>query len=501
MFLRTKVSTFANSDTYGSSGMKQFQIRAATMGVQILSSSLFPVGLTNFAGPISDALKSGSRVFVFFMSAIDMRNLLIQGTAAGLFGEGRQIIASDAAVTGAWVNIPRSQVSSMMKGVIAFSPSPNYHTAEGSAFLKSFVHQANTVKEPLTGLCNNRTDDDGNYLFRSDVSSDPSRMNCTGLNFSQYHSDGSNIDNYASYTYDATYAIARAMHVVLYDQKRPSITGKDLYSALINNVSFSGATGIVSFSKALSTDIERFGEGDRRTGITYSILNFSPRAYEADPSGISGFVTVGQWTVEDGNIFTTPVIYNTIDNSIPTDLPPDIILTMAPLHAKIMQCSALILLSSCAIFLVILISHRRYRLVKSVQLKMQCIMLIGALCGGARVLTGISPVTDYNCSTTMWLSHISFWMIFSPMMLKTWRVHRIVNNKTLKYVTVTEYFILRILGVIMLFILSLLTISQAMSVTTPVKVTVKTQIGVQGYLDDQCSRGSFGKSICYLVYI
>jgi Receptor family ligand binding region len=82
MSLRTKVSTFANSDAYGSSGIKQFQIRAATMGVQILSSSLFPVGLTNLADPISDALKSGSRIFLFFMSAIDMRNLLIQGTAA-----------------------------------------------------------------------------------------------------------------------------------------------------------------------------------------------------------------------------------------------------------------------------------------------------------------------------------------------------------------------------------------------------------------------------------
>jgi hypothetical protein len=387
----------------------------------------------------------------------------------------------------------------MMNGVIAFSPSPDYHTAEGSASLKSFIHQANTVKDPLTGLCSNRTDDDGNYLFRSDVSSDPSHMNCTGLDFSQYHNDGSNIDNYASYTYEATYAIARAMHVILYDQKRPSISGIDLYSALINNVSFSGARSTISFSKALSTDIARFGEGDRCTGITYSILDFSPRVYQADPSGISGFVTVGQWTVEDGNIFTTPVIYNTVDNSIPTDLPPDIILTTAPLHAKIMQCSALVLLSSSAIFLIILVSYRRYRLVKSVQFKMQCIMLVGALCGGARVLTGISPVTNYNFSTTMCLHHVAFWMIFSPMMLKTWCVHRIVHTRGFKHVTVTEYFILRIFGIIMLFILSCLAISQAMSVTRPVEVTFKTRIGVQRYLDDRCSWGSFGSSSYFLV--
>ena len=470
------------------------------MGVQILSSSLFPVGQTNFAGPISDALKSGSRIFIFFMSAFDMGNLLIQGTAAGLFGEGRQIIASDAAVVGSWINIPRCQVSSMMKGVIAFSPSPDYRSKEGSKFLNSFLHQANTVKDPVTGLCNNTTDDDGNYLYKGGLFSNPSDMKCSGLNYSQYHSDGSNIDNYASYSYDATYAIARAMHVVLYDQKKPSITGKDLYEALINNVSFSGATGAVDFSNATSTDSTRFEEGDRRSGITYSILNFSPKAYEFDSSGISGFVTVGSWTVEKGNIFTSPVTYNTIDNSTPTDFPPDIILTMAPLHAKILQCSGLLLLLTASIFLITFISHRKYRLVKSVQCRMQCIMLIGALCGGARVLVGINAVTDMNCSSTMWLSHLAFWMIFAPMMLKTWRVHRIVNNKTLKYVTVTEYFILRIFGGIMLFVLSCLTISQLMSVTRPVKVTVKTQIGVQRYLDDQCSRGSFGMSRYHLTY-
>jgi succinate-acetate transporter protein len=174
---------------------------------------------------------------------------------------------------------------------------------------------------------------------------------------------------------------------------------------------------------------------------------------------------------------------------------------MAPLHSKILKCSVLILLSSSAIFLIILMSHRKYRLVKSIQFKMQCIMLIGALCGGARVLLGISPVTDLSCSTTMWLSHVAFWMIYAPMMLKTWRVHRIVNNKNLKYVTVTEYFILRIFGVMMLFVLSCLTVSQAMRVTRPVKVTFKTQIGVQRYLDDRCTRGSFGRSSYYLVYL
>ena len=82
------MSTFANSDTYGSNGISQFQISAADYGVTILSSNLFPVGQTNFAVAIADALKTGARIFVFFMAAADAGYLIAQGYTAGLFFEG-----------------------------------------------------------------------------------------------------------------------------------------------------------------------------------------------------------------------------------------------------------------------------------------------------------------------------------------------------------------------------------------------------------------------------
>ena len=465
------------------------------MGVQIISSSLFPQGQSDFAGPIAEAKASGARIFIFFMSAKDMGNLLVQGYAAGLFGEGTQIIASDAAAVDFWAGIPKGQVATMMKGLIVFTPSAGFSTPKGKKFLDTFIHQENTVKDPVTGLCNNTTDDDGNYLLKGKISSDPSETSCSGLNYTKFHLDGSNIDSFVSYTYDAVYAIARAMHVVLYDQKKPSITGKDLYAALINNVSFSGATGAVDFSNATTTDSTRYGEGDRRTGITYTILNFSPEVYRMDPSGISGFVTVGGWTIEEGNVFTADVTYNTIDNSKPSDLPPAIILTMLPLQATILKCFGTILLLIASIFGLTLFYARSTKLVKSIHYKMQCIMIFGALCGAARVFFGTTKVTDVNCSACMWLSHLAFWMMFAPMMLKTWRVYRIVNNKTLKYVTVTESSILRIFGIILLFIVAYLSILQSLSVTTPIKITVQSQDGIQPYLDDQCSRVGKGASL------
>jgi hypothetical protein len=127
--------------------------------------------------------------------------------------------------------------------------------------------------------------------------------------------------------------MAHAMHVLLYDQKLGRITGKALYAALINNVSFIGATGAINFSHALTSDSTRFGEGDRRTGVIYKLLNFNPDVYAADPTGISGLHDVGTWTLEKGIILTSPVTYNTVNGLQPSDLPPIIILTMNPSHA------------------------------------------------------------------------------------------------------------------------------------------------------------------------
>jgi Receptor family ligand binding region/7 transmembrane sweet-taste receptor of 3 GCPR len=497
LFVRRKVATFANSNSYGSSGISQFQSSAGALGIQIISSSLFPEGQTDFRKPIELALKSGARIFVFFMAGADMGNLLQQGHAAGLFGEGTQIIASDASASSiVWKNkitndylIPHDQVAKMMKGVIAFTPSADYNTTKGSKFLDSFIHQPNTVKDPLTGRCNNMTDDDGNYLFMTPIPGKYATYNCSGVDFSHFSKDGSNVDNYASYAYDATYAIARAMRVVLIDLNRPNITSfpDDLYRALINNVSFMGATGAVNFSRAVLKDSTRLYEGDRSTDAIYKIQNFSPDAFKIDTTGGSGFVTIGGWTVKGGNKFTAKPIYNTADGSVPTDLPPVIVLTMLPLFATILRCLGIVLLVTAVIIGMTLRCYRKTKLVRSIQYRMQCIMIFGAICGAARVFFGTTKVTDVNCSASMWLSHLAFWMMFAPMMLKTWRVHRIITNRTHLKFTLREVYVLRLFGAILLFVVAYLTVLQSLSVTTPKMVTVRSQIGIQLYLDDQCS--------------
>lgn len=493
---RRKVSTFANSDTYGSNGINQFQSSASNLGVEIISSSLLPVGQTNFAAPIADALRAGTRIFVFFMTAKDMGNLLLQGYYAGLFVEGTQIIASDASVASAalWANIPPAIVTNVMRGVIGFTPSSDYSSPEGQLFLKSLMKEKNTVANLKTGKCNNKTDDTGHFLFQEALDPNfPNQYNCSGTNFSKYYADGSNVDNYSPYAYDATYAIAKAMHVLLYVQQLPKIDGKGLYAALINNVSFVGVSGQVNFSHALTADSTRFGEGDRRDGISYKIMNFSPEVYNSDPSGSSGYIAVGGWTLERGNRISSAITYNTANNLPPSDLPPTIILKMSMVFMSILIGLGTFLFLIITFFAVITVTYRRTRMIKTIQLKMQLIILTGGYFAAARVISGSLPVSNMSCSMNVWFGHLAFWFIFTPMMLKTWRVHRIVNNKTLKRVTITENYICLIFLCIILVVVMYLAILQGISSFTPIKFVKIFSMGIQYYSDNQCTSKVIGE--------
>ena len=475
--------------------------------MQILSSSLFPVGQTNFQIPIANALKAGTKIFVFFLAAVDMGNLLIQGHDAGLFVEGTQIIAGDAGmIRVVWANMPVGTVTTYMKGILGFAPASDYSTPQGQKFLKSYIKTNITTADPITGICNNETDDSGEYLYKSILDpAHPTTYTCSGFNSSAYNADGSNLDIYIPYAYDATLAIAMAIHVVLYNQKK-SLTGKAIYAALINNVSFSGISGAVNFSRALTTDSTRYAEGDRRTGVRYNILNFNSAVYDSDPQGASGFVSVGHWTKESGNVITAPIMYSTADNSPPSDIPPLINQTITVFFIIILQTLGTLLFITITFVAGILIAFRKTRLLKAIQLRMQAMIIIGGLLGSARVITGFLPVSDINCSLNVWLGHLAFWFIFCPMMLKTWRVHKIVNNKTLKRVKVTENSSVIIFLCVLAPIVFYLAILQSLHAFTPIRITKTFIVGIQYYSDQQCSARHFGKydlctySVFFIAY-
>jgi hypothetical protein len=151
---------------------------------------------------------------------------------------------------------------------------------------------------------------------------------CSGLNFTQFFRNGSNIAPFAPHAYDAVWAIARALDR-LKKQGIVNITASAMHKVLNNDVNFTGATGYLHWHWGMP-DYGLYGEGDREVGHHYRVLNFNEQLYKK--SNVSGFATVGVWSVEDGITWKDPVLgkyekmydvtYNTADNLPASDLAP-----------------------------------------------------------------------------------------------------------------------------------------------------------------------------------
>jgi hypothetical protein len=124
------------------------------------------------------------------------------------------------------------------------------------------------------------------------------------------------VNSYAPFAYDATYAVAHALHYLIEVRGVSTIVGSDLMDALIHNASFPGVTGTVAFFDGSANSDRRY-HGDRRVGVVYDVMNFQ--------SSNEGLVRVARWTPAAESTFdqrwsqSSPFVFSTLDNSVPTD--------------------------------------------------------------------------------------------------------------------------------------------------------------------------------------
>lgn len=434
------VSTFTTTDSYGTDGFLQFTQRATQLGMNILSIHQFRPGQADLTSQIQKAKETGSRIFFIFMNGNDAGNLLTQGYRLGLFKEGTQIFGSDQLFSQNTINSIGSDVAiqTVLKGALALRQSFSYtHIPAYNDFVRRWKAQNNTITRVTSGgsvqeTCHDQTDDDGNfYLYKGTTTDQNGAMvqMCAGLEFSKEFTaaDGSDISPFAPFAYDATIALAAGLHKTIYTNgKKTNWNGDDLNFGMTYNFSTTGVTGPITFRLGDSTG---YGFGDREVGTVFDILNFDPTLY-CPTNKVGGPKSIGTWSLatEVKLCDSCSPVRNSLTNEPILDRPKPIITKMATGGVAVLIVLPTLSLILTVAFFTVIFMNRAKKLVISWQPIMLYIMLFGAVLSSARVLNGSTSVTDASCALNNWFGHLAFTISFGALMIKTWRIHIIINT-------------------------------------------------------------------------
>ena len=387
----------------------------------------------------------------------------MQGSEAGLFNVNTTIYLNSALqVPQTYTALVAKHGVQAMHGVLSLSSMIQGWKAstEGQEFLTRYIAQPSsiTILPNGTQVCHLDKDDTGEYLYKS---LDPftGKYRCTGIQFNTLHQDGHDGSTYMGFIYDATLAYFHAVDFLLksnqitLDQVRtkntPLLSGTNIKSVLVNNVSFAGVTGQVSFSKGIAGS-KIYGYGDRATNQGFVISNWQ---YTNTSIGI--FQRVARWTSELGYMDCLhdtykiaiplwmggchlPISYNSPDGlSVPADRLKDFI-QVVPAGIQSFLLAIAVITFATALFLiaVLFVFKAKARLVKASQPFMMMYILVGVIFSAIRIASaGFNPM-DTLCHVNVWSGHLAFAFVFFGMMMKQWRVFKIVQGG-LKRVKIT----------------------------------------------------------------
>jgi ABC-type branched-subunit amino acid transport system substrate-binding protein len=459
-FKARKIVTISNTHDEDIIAALEF-VELAGCEFDTLATITVSPGQTDFAVQIEEALASGSRYFVLFMPPNQIAGLLEQGHDSGLFHENTVALTSSRGstnITGSFS--PGADLSMLMKGFFSLTYWPNVHmnhTTEAIQFAKKWRAQASTTGKMVGGqlVCDETMDDDGGfYLYRNQkIGSSGNGTVCTGIDFSSYSVTGLDIQPYTPLTYDATMVMAMALHVAIengLDYEDPEV----LMSLQISNVSYTGASGSIAIRPGIASHSFN-GRGGRSVGNYYNVTNFNTEEYLA---GRNPLVNIGFYNGDEKS-FNYCVIDDVTcfaaefsdavggDYSIPpTDTPPPIFRQMSiGLSAAQYVLGAILslLVFVCTVFLVV---NRRTKLIKSSQPALLYSILFGGLLAAVRVFIGGTVKNNVLCMSQFWSGHLAFVLVIGSLFVKGYRVHCIVNTKTLRRVKFTAGDAMKILS-------------------------------------------------------
>lgn len=490
---QTKVTVFATDDIFGTKAAMESSdgtyCDIVDLSVHIFKGNAY-LDDSLISSIINEAKLAGARYFFLFMDPRNAAAILEKGYNLGLFREDTQIIGSLSVTNPATLRYmsPKANIPAIMKGYfgIQYWPTFNYREPAGRHFMQRWRKRPPTVGSLVGGVmhCNAAMDDTGtNFLYRDLIDASL----CSGLNFSTYTADGGTMTSpYALHTYDAAVALAMGFHYLAISGK--AVNGDNLKDVIYQNVSFQGASGLVELYEGMP-DFGYYAAGDREVGHHYKLLNFNEAAYRQNIN--NSFVQVAYWSVENGTLPCTPdmkcqnFIFNTKDNTPPPDTPPPRYYTMSPgLQATLITIAA-VAAAVAVVSFAIAFYFRSSKLIRTSQPVMLYFFLFGELLGAARVLIGGLPVSDTICGLTHWLGHLSVVLVFGSLFIKTWRVNKLINSKTLKRIRITATHVATIMSVVV--VVGLLYLSVLQGIGQPHRSLIKTLVSNQTYIREKCA--------------
>ncbi len=261
LFNYSRIATVASTDTYGSSGISAFMDRASALGITILASVSIVSGTLEFGEQFEALRRSGARVILLFCGTHDASRFIEGAYDVGLGGAGYMWLGSDAVSnpeTMSRVADPERRLR-IFKGFVGMTPSAR----GGSPLYQAYARRRRALPSTAgssMNACSLEVDDEARLLWAADHDANASTpLECAG---SDHQEDGT----YAPYAYDATFALAHALHELIEVRQRTVVDGAELYQILTGIVSFEGVTGQIDFHDS-SSDPTRHAHGDRTVGV------------------------------------------------------------------------------------------------------------------------------------------------------------------------------------------------------------------------------------------
>ena len=449
------IAAFTSSDANGLKSVEMLT-DGTTCTFEILSQASFPIGTTNFAVAIAAARASGALVIALFMPVSMAASFLEQAYDSGALFEGTSVFGNSFVTDNSiWTYFSnKGNTADIMKGYIGLTYSPKFslqYTRSGRSFVECFRDQTDTAvtQSDQSVLCSNLTDDTGVNMYRASNYGGVGAHACSGLNFSKFHENGSNMYSFTAHAYDAVYALADAVEGLLTVDHKDTINGGLIETFLVNNISFEGATGHVSFSDIAKKSIS-YSAAQRKTGITYLIYNFNGDLYQST-NGSIGLAVVGKWALESGGVTlcsadtasligndcVSTVYYRTNNNAMPSDTKIGINISLSRNIKNFVLSAGCLVLSLVLTSLGLTIRYRHSKVMKAAQPNLMFLIHLGCIFGGLRVIVTREITSDFYCTVSFWFGHLAFGLTYSALLVKTWRIHRIINTKSMKRVKVT----------------------------------------------------------------